>query len=93
MKLSIWQQFSSNHSNTFTVVGEFPTKTEALSAANKLRQLLEAIYLQGIGYSDTAAVQAELDAGREFGFDWTEHLDWVHTDSVEQITSLTYMLR
>lgn len=32
MRISIWQQFSSNHSANFTVVGEFRTEADALTA-------------------------------------------------------------
>lgn len=44
MKLSIWQQFSSNHSTSFTVVGRFETQAEADSAAGKFREILRAIH-------------------------------------------------
>lgn len=40
MRISIWQQFSSNHSSGFTVVGEFATRSEAENAANKIREIL-----------------------------------------------------
>lgn len=39
MKLSIWQQFSSNHSAYFSVVGTFSSTEEAQRAANKLHKI------------------------------------------------------
>jgi|GEM_PF-4540476 len=36
MKLSIWQQFSSNHSNSFTIVGQFASESDAINAVKKL---------------------------------------------------------
>lgn len=32
MRISIWQQFASNHSSDYTVVGEFQTEVEAIYA-------------------------------------------------------------
>lgn len=43
VRISIWQQFSSNHSSFFTVVGEFQSETEAQRAAVELRRLVQAI--------------------------------------------------
>jgi hypothetical protein len=43
MRISIWTQFSSNHSSSFTVVGEFQSETEAKLAADELRRLVQAI--------------------------------------------------
>jgi hypothetical protein len=81
MKLTIWQQFSSNHSNGFTVVGQFATQGDAKKAATRLTKILEGIYLQSIGYVDAEPVQAELDVSKEFNIKWSEHLDWIDTDS------------
>jgi hypothetical protein len=43
MKLSIWQQFSSNHSNSFTLVGVFPSAAKAEKAFKRIDTLLKAI--------------------------------------------------
>jgi hypothetical protein len=43
MKLSIWQQFSSNHSGSFSVVGKFKSGQEAQTAAQKLLADIEKI--------------------------------------------------
>ena len=85
MKISIWRQFSSNHSDSFTVVGKFASEEDALKATNKLKQLLEDIRrLQGRDYHmamDIEPVDAEIEAGKEFDIEWTEHLDWIHRDA------------
>lgn len=39
MKLSVWRQFSSNHSSRFTVVGVFKTAEEARKAADTLESV------------------------------------------------------
>lgn len=43
MRLSIWQQFSSNHSGSFTVVGRFATEDAARTAAEMLREIIQRI--------------------------------------------------
>ena len=40
MKLTIWQQFSSNHSGFFWIVGRFETVPDAQAAYNELREIL-----------------------------------------------------
>lgn len=43
MKISIWQQFSSNHSASFTVVGEFESPERAKEVADELRAIVAII--------------------------------------------------
>src|SRR5262245_5494858 len=43
MDVAIWQQFSSNHSANFTVIGTFTTPVEANKAAAALHTLLNTI--------------------------------------------------
>ena len=43
MKISIWQQFSSNHSNDFHIVGEFKTTEDAHRAGEKLQKVLDQL--------------------------------------------------
>jgi hypothetical protein len=43
MKISLWQQFSSNHSGSFSVVGRFATEEAAREAAEKLREIVRRI--------------------------------------------------
>src|SRR5579859_303303 len=43
MRISIWQQFSSNHSASFDVVGKFKTTEDAKAAADELNYALENI--------------------------------------------------
>jgi hypothetical protein len=77
MEINVWQQFSSNHSNSFTVVGQFPSEADADKAAATLRELFENIYLQGIGYHHEEPLQAELDCAAEYNLQWEKHLDWI----------------
>lgn len=43
MKVSVWQQFSSNHSANFTVVGEFESPARAQAIADELLSILTQI--------------------------------------------------
>jgi hypothetical protein len=43
MKITLWQQFSSNHSNGFTLVGVFPSVAQAKKAYQRIDKLLKAI--------------------------------------------------
>jgi hypothetical protein len=43
MRVSIWQQFSSNHSGHFWVVGTFKTVEDAQKAYDELRAMLTEI--------------------------------------------------
>jgi hypothetical protein len=46
MKIHIWQQFASNHSNSFTVVRTFPAVEAAQTTAATLQQLFDDIQAQ-----------------------------------------------
>jgi hypothetical protein len=43
VRISIWQQFASNHSGGFKIVGVFLTPQEAAQALDRLRTMLETI--------------------------------------------------
>src|SRR5262245_22231538 len=88
MKLSLWQQFSSNHSASFTVVGTFESAEKANAAADKLRNILQAIYewhQQHPGHlnqDDLVPTPPEVEFARRYGVEWTEAMDWFYDRSV-----------
>jgi hypothetical protein len=43
MRVSIWRQFSSNHSNSFVVVGKFATPEQAQQVAEQLRADIKTV--------------------------------------------------
>jgi hypothetical protein len=43
MRISIWQQFSSNHSASYTVVGKFSDPASAQNAAQELNNILQQL--------------------------------------------------
>ncbi len=92
MKLSIWQQFSSNHSASFTVVGQFETIEQANTAAEELRKLIREIGAWREAHPDTHPYDLEPltppeEAARErFGIPWCINpstgepvsIDWIY---------------
>lgn len=45
MSISIWRQYSSNHSADFTLIGAFPSEADAASAAAELRAIFSEVYV------------------------------------------------
>jgi hypothetical protein len=95
MKISIWQQFSSNHSSSFTVVGEFETPEAALEASEKVRAALQKIadwYAQNPKSADdvwshsagleTPASPPEVEIGEQYGFEWKYAIEWMQYGKV-----------
>ena len=83
MKLSIWQQFSSNHSGGFTVVGKF----ESVGAANAAKETLEHVICaiagwfmkpenQGDPIGDTPTLIEQRFAD-EYNLKWEKRVDWL----------------
>ena len=76
MKLSIWQQFSSNHSGCFIVIGRFQTVAEAQAKATELRYWMHRMLWgnDDVGENKRAA-EAEIVA--KYGVDWYEDgINW-----------------
>src|SRR5258708_4331559 len=94
MRISIWQQFSSNNSSSFTVVGVFENAEAAQRAADEVRQMIETIkswynehpneagnYL----WSDETSTPPEVEIGNRFGFEWPGAVEWYWNASVEVV--------
>jgi|GEM_PF-5023586 len=81
MKLSIWQQFSSNHSASYTVVGMFESVEKAQQARDKLIQIHEENakwYRDNDRYPMSLKQPSPVEEkyAKQYGFDWKEELDW-----------------
>jgi len=89
MKLSIWQQFSSNHSSSFTVVGQFETVEKAQDVETIFRMLFEAIQeargFDSRGYDEDFISWPEHEAGQIYGIAWEKGIDWLGDDLSEHI--------
>jgi hypothetical protein len=82
VRVSIWQQFSSNHSNDFTLIGEFETTDEAEQIAKRLLDMLRAIRadhdaqpVQPLEMDEPT--QTEIRYGQLYGVEWVTTLDWI----------------
>jgi hypothetical protein len=86
MRLSLWQQFSSNHSGFFWVVGTFKTMDEARTAYEELRAMLqnidrwhrehkqesEAAWRAG----NSSPLPPEVEYAQKFNVNWPATIDW-----------------
>lgn len=93
MKLSIWQQFSSNHSSSCFIVGQFESEEKAEQVEQEMRTMLQSIvdWWKQFPESEQDTIANDLIAAREltppeqaykekYGLDdWTSTiiLDWV----------------
>ncbi|MEO8610286.1 MAG: hypothetical protein ABI690_20490 [Chloroflexota bacterium] len=62
MRISIWQQFSSNHSASFTIAGKFESTERAEAVAHELRHILQTIsnYWQQYGNKERTTIENRL---------------------------------
>lgn len=95
MNISIWQQFSSNHSGGFTIVGNFATVEQAQQAADTLKAILGQIAASNRTRFETIedffnfqpillspmerAVREQYEAE-----DWTHALDYAYEDNTDR---------
>jgi hypothetical protein len=92
MRLSIWQQFSSNHSSSYTVVGEFQSSEAAQEAGDTILRILResgkwCFDNREECYQLNAPTPIEKQYGLQYGFDWKERIDWLTYGSYEQAVS------
>jgi hypothetical protein len=88
MRISLWQQFSSNHSAHFTVVGTFESPEKANEAAIELRSILARIEKWwgelspeewNIWLDKTATAELtppEREFSEQYRVNWPVNLDW-----------------
>lgn len=86
MRISIWQQFSSNHSSSFTVVGKFGSTEKTIGAEIIFKQLLKRIreyreYDARIDGNEDAPTWPEVEIAEQYGFKWDAGIDWVYEDA------------
>ena len=93
MRISIWQQFSSNHSAKCEVVGKFSNIEAATEAAVKLRDILWHITQHRTQFTESEPTFAEVVFAQEYGIEWKYSLDWIYhepSDHVKQIENYVY---
>lgn len=88
MRISIWQQFSSNHSANFTVVGQFENPSKAAEAATKLREILQHIVDFDAGNYNLELTWPEQEYAKQYEVEWTQHLDWIYSPLEKHVVLL-----
>ncbi len=84
MKISIWRQFSSNHSASFQMVGTFDSVEKAMEAAEHIRHILREIatYWQNLPAEDREArwdrqpeeiTPIEQALSQRYGVEWSRN--------------------
>lgn len=88
MHISIWQQWASNHSGGFTLVGVFETPEVAEKAKGDLWRMLQAIRNEHYGepvdtplWKDTnlwlPSASVESQIAKHFDIEWPRPIEWV----------------
>ncbi len=82
MKVSIWQQFSSNHSADYTIVGVFPAAAQAAEMGSALKKLVSDIraWREQNNHKRYETSPIEVEAEQAYGIEWQEPLDWLSHD-------------
>lgn len=88
MKLSVWQQFSSNHSSRFEMVGVFRTAEDAAKAGQTLLDMLREINdwyvanVSGRADIDLHPSPVERALAERFGIKWNDYTlgEWLGFD-------------
>lgn len=83
MKISIWRQFSSNHSGSYTVLGEFKDEQSASYAVATLSSIINAI--AGWSRDDNNLKDLDRDSitevekrfAEEYRIEWNKSVDWL----------------
>jgi hypothetical protein len=83
MKLTIWQQFSSNHSGNYTIVGIFATSDDAKHAGKEIRTIVQQIsnYISEnweTVHASRDVSEIEKTIAQKYGFVWEQSIDWLH---------------
>jgi hypothetical protein len=85
MRITIWEQFSSNHSASFTIVGRFESDSAAQDAARELRDIMSAIEDWHAQPENATISQGAIDpspvekqAAERYGVQWSDYsIDWI----------------
>lgn len=105
MRISVWQQFSSNNSSYFTIVGEFESAKAAQTAAMKLKGFFESIHQwfdmpanvaqkkekDDSGYVDVSGPEKQIS--EQYGIQWYDRtIDWLYPQNFNGISVVDHLL-
>jgi hypothetical protein len=79
MRISVWQQFSSNHSGSYTVVGVFDTPEAARNAHTILQNMMHEIdtYSRQNKHDSWTPNAIEVQYEQMYSIQWHEPIDWL----------------
>lgn len=82
MQVTVWRQFSSNHSAEYTIVGVFPTAAAAAHVGTDLKDLVTRIRRWREVHNDQqfAVSPPEREAEQTYGVVWEQPVDWLGFD-------------
>jgi hypothetical protein len=94
MKVTLWQQFSSNHSNGFSVVGVFETVEDAQKAKARIQKLIDDVTDWHNNNPPSGISEPERKILKDFKIEWDERpyidrntQDLAIYDNIVEITS------
>src|ERR1700694_4438633 len=92
MRISIWQQFSSNHSGGFEVVGVFASEEQAEVIEKQLHEMFRRI-ADFRGYEHTehegALTWPETEYSQQFSIPWSLYsINWILPNAFNKSTVL-----
>ncbi len=97
MRVSIWQQWASNHSADFTVVGKFATQQKADQVATEIRTILQRIesWWGNLNPAQRTEWESKIETAiltppeemlrQEYEIDWPFSLAWYFVDYARTI--------
>jgi hypothetical protein len=101
MKITLWQQFSSNHSGYFSIVGVFDTPEKAKKAADELAKIIKTIqdwhknnpdksdawYARWASGDEYPAPLSEIEENlaKKYDVRWPNGIDWFDDAKIEII--------
>lgn len=102
MRISIWQQFSSNHSARFTIVGHFENTQQANKAADELRHILKSIVDWNETHPELAEMwnsgdlpeptEPEVQFSKQYGVNWGESaIPWFWQAKVITLDNIVFV--
>jgi hypothetical protein len=88
MRITIWQQFSSNHSNFYWMVGTFETAESANTAYHKLKEILQSIDTWSREHPETSSSEnltpPEKEYAEQYNVEWPVTIDWIDGSEYKQ---------
>ncbi|HLY25440.1 MAG TPA: hypothetical protein VKQ72_03810 [Aggregatilineales bacterium] len=95
MRISIWQQFSSNHSGAYYVVGNFQSVEAARNAYDELRRIVSEIYKwlrenpeeieTTQKSSQNGLLPPEIAFAQQYDVEWPQTIDWMEIEKAVRI--------